>query len=215
MAMTRALVHAARYDNEELGEWLLARNADPNRPDDVKGGLCPLEVAVSQQCSKMTATLLEARANASIEVSKARGGGSLLHLAMQIDEEEDLYSIISPSTGIVGMLLAAGVDPNRQNNAGETPLHLAAAIARNSGSLFVKRLLDAKASVSIEDRQGRKPIDCLGERLNATQTEQDGSDYAQRRITRGNQRKVLSMKRTRQILSDAADTMRDAKSSDN
>eukprot|EP00466_Bigelowiella_natans_P000488 jgi/Bigna1/66410/fgenesh1_pg.1_\ len=226
MAMTRGLVHAARYDNEELGEWLLTHNADPNRTDDIKGGLCPLEVAVSQQCFKMTATLLEARADASIEVSKARGGGTLLHLAMQMDESEDLYSIISPTTRIVGMLLTARVDPNRQNAAGQTPLHLAAAFqsntccfvgpsafARHSGSLFVKRLVDAKASVSIEDRQGRRPIDCLGQRLDAAQTEQDGAHYdAQQRhvVAHGNKRKERSyVKRIRQLLSGADTSPRD------
>jgi len=213
MAMTRGLVHAARYDNEELGEWLLTHNADPNRTDDIKGGLCPLEVAVSQQCFKMTATLLEARADASIEVSKARGGGTLLHLAMQMDESEDLYSIISPTTGIVGMLLTARVDPNRQNAAGQTPLHLAAAFARHSGSLFVKRLVDAKASVSIEDRQGRRPIDCLSQRLDAAQTEQDGAHYdAQQRhaVAHGNKRKERSyVKRIRQLLSGADTSPRD------
>ncbi|WP_341822266.1 ankyrin repeat domain-containing protein [Wolbachia endosymbiont (group A) of Clivina fossor] len=54
----------------------------------------------------------------------------------------------------VGLLLAAGADPNAQDNEGETPLYYAAAIGNGEG---VSSLLWKNANLNICNKQGKTP----------------------------------------------------------
>lgn len=74
------------------------------------------------------------------------------------------WACFSGSDTAIYYLLAWGMDINAQDNAGNTPLHLAVKSADHFPSTrSIKELLIKGASRTIRDSKGRRPIDMLGE----------------------------------------------------
>jgi TonB family protein len=66
-----------------------------------------------------------------------------------------MYAVEGGHDEIVGMLLAAGAIVDRQNQSGETALHLA---ARHGRTAAARLLLQAGADFGLRDAEGRTPL---------------------------------------------------------
>lgn len=66
-------------------------------------------------------------------------------------------AVINQDSVSVGVLLGLGVDPNAQNEEGETPLHFAVIL---ESEVIVNMLLQRGASTSIVDNDGITPLSC-------------------------------------------------------
>jgi hypothetical protein len=84
----------------------------------------------------------------------ASGGGSAIHSALIAPQ---------PSPGVIRALLAAGADPNVQDDAGRTALHWAAWRGSNADADEVTALLEAGADRSLRDSMGRTPSEAARE----------------------------------------------------
>lgn len=101
-----------------------------------------LELVLEEEAFAMARRLLEAGADPNTEFS---GGGSLLN-AVVANKQEDS----------VGLLLEFKADTQvAATKSGMTALHIA---ARGGATAIVKRLLEAKADVSVENAVGKTPL---------------------------------------------------------
>jgi len=76
-------------------------------------------------------------------------GNTKLHSAIRSDAEQSL----------VDVLLKDGMDPNAQNEKGQTPLHLAVESIYQPNPC-IQMLLEAKADPNIKDRLGNTSLHC-------------------------------------------------------
>lgn len=65
------------------------------------------------------------------------------------------YSVTHPTTRLVYVLVAEGIDLDHQDEAGSTALHIA---ARDGVRRIVRLLVDSGADRSLQDSQGRTPL---------------------------------------------------------
>ena len=148
-----ALHYAARDEYAgQAFDFLINEGADLEIEDH--NGRTPIWGAAQTCAPRYLQKVIEAGAKVDVFDHE---GNSLLH--------EAAYSGFYEA---VDMLLALGLDPNHQNQRGQTPLHIAA--GRFSRVKLAKPLLVAGADPSIQDKNGKKPVDLLcGQHLNEDQ----------------------------------------------
>lgn len=83
-----------------------------------------------------------------LNLQRGESGATILHavLGARVGHNQENRAL--------GLLLAAGADPNAKDNEGETPLHYATAIGNDKG---VSSLLWKNANPNIRNRQGKTP----------------------------------------------------------
>jgi hypothetical protein len=123
-------------DAKEIAELLMTAGASPMSHDD--DGRTPLHLAIFCGRIKMTETLLAA---APIEVVR---NTMVLHLAA-----------FSGFSGLVEVLLEAGVSSTIEDHFGNTPLHWA---AKGASAESMKALLSAGADVNAKNTEGATPL---------------------------------------------------------
>ena len=109
-----SLLHAAARGNQlETCEWLVARGADVSRPN--KHRVPPLGDAVEFGAQAVVEFLLDQQADPDSRAGHFQG--TVLHRA-----------IFHRSTPLVRLLLERGADPDRQDGAGKTALHISVGV---------------------------------------------------------------------------------------
>lgn len=74
-----------------------------------------------------------------------------------LENNSDLHIAVNQnSKKLVKYFLSKNLDPNQQNNQGQTPLHLA--MIKNNRNI-IELLIDAGGDVKIKDKEGRRPYD--------------------------------------------------------
>lgn len=185
LADFHALLHHARTKNLEGVRALLAQGADPNPPYEGYSGYTPLMFAAGNGDPQMTRLLIEAGAeterrdhNGERALQWAAGQSFLnpfrdnaecarllLQAGSPVDSGADRYGS-SPlidvnrygsDAAMVRHLLAAGADPNRADQSGETALYGAAGTA--GGEESVRLLLQAGADPNVRvSHLGQTPL---------------------------------------------------------
>ncbi|QKX60585.1 uncharacterized protein TRUGW13939_07730 [Talaromyces rugulosus] len=121
---------------EEVVEALLKGGADPNKKTSI-------------------GTVSAARALTSLKASRAlwqtyyevNTSQSALHIAAKVKDAERTVEIL---------LKQGGADPNCQDSAGRTPLHVA--VASTDAEAITKLLIESKADVNAQDMDGKTPL---------------------------------------------------------
>jgi ankyrin repeat protein/L-ascorbate metabolism protein UlaG (beta-lactamase superfamily) len=133
------LYYAATADSIETIDLFLARGADLNDTQS-KVGNTPLSLAVERGQNGTALHLIDRGADQGLK----QDHGTLLHGAAW-----------RGSQALVGRLIAGGLDPNAANDAGITPLYLAASVGNAEA---VKALLDGGARTDVRTRRGETPL---------------------------------------------------------
>lgn len=143
---------------------MLKYNADPTLLDSQSFN--GLHLAVHSSSALLLAYMLFTSQPVAIDSSDTEGHTGL-HWACYQGELlawcDDRNSTNRPSTGdaiSVDLLLRAGADPRRADNAGLTPLHWAAV---KGNSACIKRLIEAGADLSTREKQGKTAKDMATE----------------------------------------------------
>ena len=141
-----ALYYAIDWLNEELTEWLLENGASPDLVEEK--GLYPLYGAICARDVHVAELLIKAGANADRAFPRYKNM-TYLHIATT-----------SNFFDIVRLLLKHGADPNKRDDNGNTPLHIAASSRYpNEGGWCVEALLQASADVNARNNAGLTPLD--------------------------------------------------------
>ena len=126
---------------------LVDAGADPNTRDN--DGRTPLQVAAAQGSPDTVCALLKSGASPEIVDYK---NVTPLHRLVQRRPEEDC------ELRAFNALIESGVDPNRPDNLGRTPLHCVSGSEHADDATFAKALLDAGANPNSRDRSRRTPL---------------------------------------------------------
>lgn len=185
LADFHALLHHARTGDLEGVRALLARDADPNPPDEGYSGYTPLMFAAGNGDPEMTRLLIGAGAETERRDhngeralqwaarqsflnpfrDNAECARLLLEAGSPADSAADRYgssplidvSRYGSDPAMVRHLLAAGADPNRAGQSGETALYGAA--GATGGEESVRLLLRAGADPNVRvDHLGQTPL---------------------------------------------------------
>jgi len=165
------LLWAAKHGNNQMAQFLLSKNANPNLVSSECG---PLHEAVIKHNLPLVELLLDKKANINLP---AEGGKTSLHYAI-LEQHFDMMDFlirrgadikiknISGATALhfvvmngdranVEKFLSCGI--NEKNNNGKTPLHIAA----EKGNIdAIKVLLNNNAVTNIKDVLGRVASEC-------------------------------------------------------
>jgi ankyrin repeat protein len=136
-----ALYMAAEMDHKGVMEILLAAHADTRV--HTKDGDTALGVALTRGKMEVAAVL----ANADPNVVQGKKGSTALHEAVREGRIE-----------VINLLVAAGADPNVQDEFRGTPLHDATRGDREDTDEIVKLLLAAGADPNVQDASGSSPL---------------------------------------------------------
>jgi ankyrin repeat protein len=124
-------------------QFLLENNADPNIPNNL--GESPLHQAANNSQYQISELLLQYNADPNLQQNE--GDTPLHHAAFMGDAK------------MVEILLKSNADPNIPNfMLGRTPLHSAIDSMHEE---TIKLLLDYNADPTLQDRQGKTPIDLI------------------------------------------------------
>lgn len=185
LADFHGLLTYARTKNLEGVRALLAQGADPNPPHDHYNGYTPLMFSAGNGDPEMTRLLLEAGARTEQRdhngeralqwaarqsfLNPFRDNAECARLLLQAgspaDSAQDRYgssplievSRYGSDAAMVRHLLAAGADPNRADQSGETALYGAAGSPRQAES--VRLLLEAGADPNVRvSHLGQTPL---------------------------------------------------------
>jgi len=141
---TTPLYHACNQGRYRIAELLIKQGADVNKGK--KGGWKPIHASAAKSNAKIMSLLLNTNVidvNASNEEIK---GHTALHL---------LVSHRSPDEKLIYKLIDAGAIVDKQNAAGQTPLHLAVYFHNLSS---VKVLVEKGAKIEIKNKKDRTPL---------------------------------------------------------
>ena len=122
-------------------DFLVASGVDLNSQCKQIGDLTALHVAINKLKPKITAYLIEKRANLDL---KNEGGMTALHLA--IDKRDE---------SVVQLLIGKGANVDLQDEYGRTALHWGV-LKRNPA--IVKLLIENRANLNIKDNTGATPL---------------------------------------------------------
>ncbi len=136
-------------------ELLLGAGADPNVQESE--GITALMVASARGFVQLVKIFLDAGADPDIQ-----DDGGITALIAAARRFRDRHGDWNESSelgenfrGVILALLAAGADPNAQNEKGDTPISIAVV----DGDLdFIKTLLDAGADPNVQDGEGFTPL---------------------------------------------------------
>ncbi|WP_257294942.1 ankyrin repeat domain-containing protein [Endozoicomonas sp. YOMI1] len=146
------LAHAAKKQNWELVEFLLAKGANPD--DQIGDNGTALHLAVRLGRPDIIDMLMKHGADINARDKYKRR--TVLHLVAESGQRE-----------ILDKLLQHNADVNAQDNNGRTPLCLlnCANSQRDTVKYFMNTLIDNQADVNHRDRDGRTPLTILVNRL--------------------------------------------------
>jgi ankyrin repeat protein len=129
---------AARFGEPEMIRTLIAAGADPN-------------AALGDGTTALMAAILPTRGIGAFRVGDRReryqGAGDI---AIKADGEDEAITV-----DVVRCLLDVGADVNAANQAGDTPLHIAAGMAANR---VVPLLVERGASLAAKNKRGQTPL---------------------------------------------------------
>jgi ankyrin repeat protein len=148
------LAHGAK-PNAQLRTATLQKNHTPGE-GTLGNGATPLMRAAKGGDYRIMQVLLDAGADPTI---RQNSGATALMIAAglgrglgafqkDVGTEDDMFRSVK-------LCLDRWVDPNVTNNAGQTALHFAV----RTGDAIVKLLADKGATLDVQDRQGRTPLD--------------------------------------------------------
>lgn len=174
-------LHAVVHDNsaKEIVKILVANGADPNAKDNY--GLTPLHHLIGGKKDHLDAIKELVESGADVNAIGSRGrtpvfsAEAAIHLKYLVRKGADLkhrsengstvlISLISRTElESVEFLLKSGVDPNAQNDAGETALHLLATqfINRRDLEPYFEILHEHGVDYSIQNKAGVSPLNIL------------------------------------------------------
>ena len=151
------------FNNTQLTELLLTAGADPASamPDAVSADASKvMELFISKGVDVTDEALLQTAVTggkinaASVLVKNGadatvvdEAGNNYLHLAARYDNER-----------LIPILAGAGAAVNAQNNAGDSPLHVAISIGRKADDM-VEALIAVGADVNLKNNAGKYPLD--------------------------------------------------------
>ena len=124
---------------DDILSLLLEKYADPNIQN--MAGDTPLHIACKMNAPKIVRRLLQ-DIRINMNLKNTVEGNTAMHIASTLASED-----------ILSILLAKYADPNIQNMAGDTPLHIA---SRNIAPKIVKRLLqDCRTEITLKNKEGK------------------------------------------------------------
>jgi ankyrin repeat protein len=165
------LLLAVKHGNQQMVQYLLSKNANPNNVSSDTG---PLHEAVRKHNLPLAELLLDKKANINLP---AEGGKTALHYAI-LEKHFDMidfllkkgadmkaknlggasplhFVVMDGDRALVEKFLSCGI--NDQNNNGKTPLHIAA----EKGNIdAIKVLLNHNAVTNSKDALGRTASEC-------------------------------------------------------
>lgn len=175
---TRPLTLAAAQGNSAMVDLLIKMGADIN----VRGGSAgnALQAAASNGHEAVARLLMRRGANATVlgqgkeGLAKAIVERNLIAAKLLLenhadirDQDCDLLHIAAGAKNVemMSLLLKSGVNKDKQDSAGRTPLHFAANVtplhhAANVIEPVVRLLLEAGANPNIADNHGETPLHC-------------------------------------------------------
>jgi len=173
-----ALIESVKAGNEGISEYLLSEGADINSFDSVDSGGTPLFYAITTNQLRMVSFLLASGAdpnlctgyrllplfiaaahNHNVDIVRALlAAGTDIHVRDMWGGNVLAYC---RKTELLRFFLERGVDPNIEDQLGETPIHQACRKANvELAKDFVELLLQfGAATVEKADHGGRTPVD--------------------------------------------------------
>lgn len=124
-------------------EVLLDAGADTSIGDEQ--GSTPLMLAASGGNEDLVIVIVDA--GADVDLARESDGFTAL-----------LFATTSNASGIAGILLDVGADPNKVNNDGNGPLHLVSVTIGEGSEVISEALLEAGADVDLVGRFGWTPL---------------------------------------------------------
>ena len=174
-ARDAAMTQAVELDEFALVELLYARDTDLERPDRTRQ---LLHIAVGGAVTDTFTNLKTLRKSelARFLLKKSRGRAFIVD-AMGLQGETALHHAVSECNraemgyDFVTLLCMWGANPSPKNDAGKTPLHIAASKGKVS---MVRDLISEKADPRVTDQDGRTPLHCAAFGLPTMQNQEEG-----------------------------------------
>lgn len=143
--------HATEENLKQLKQWMQESEHTQERVPRGKSFCLQSLINSKATPNDITQELFDFLVAKGADIDYEDGYGNLLHIAI-ITDKQDIFE----------QLLKAGVDPNRTNRFGDTPLHLAVSYNR---PFYVKKLLELKSvqtlSLYEKNKKGQTPPELM------------------------------------------------------